>query len=66
MLRLTATGLQLMWYVIDEISKQKRRGIVLTCKEKLIPFYEKFGYVSEGISDSVHGDAVWYQMRLTF
>lgn len=57
---------QLMWYVINETSKQKRRGIVLTCKEKLIPFYEKFGYVSEGISDSVHGDAVWYQMRLTF
>ena len=57
---------QLMGYVIDETRKQKRCGIVLTCKENLISFYEKFGYVSEGISDSVHGNAVWYQMRLKF
>ena len=55
---------QLMEYVIDETRKQKLCGIVLTCKEELIPFYEKFGYVSEGISGSVHGNAVWYQMRL--
>lgn len=57
---------QLMEYVIEETRKQKRCGIVLTCKEELIPFYEKFGYVNEGISVSVHGSAVWYQMRLTF
>ena len=55
---------QLMYHVIEESRKQKRRGIVLTCKEELIPFYEKFGYVNEGVSDSVHGNAVWYQMRL--
>ena len=57
---------QLMERVIEETGKQKRKGIVLTCKEELIPFYEKFGYVSEGISHSEHGGAVWYQMRLTF
>lgn len=57
---------QLMEYVINETRKQKRSGIVLTCKENLISFYEKFGYVSEGVSNSVHGNAVWYQMRLTF
>ena len=57
---------QLMEYVINEARKQKRSGIVLTCKENLVSFYEKFGYVSEGVSDSVHGNAVWYQMRLTF
>ena len=28
--------------------------------------YEKFGFMNEGISESVHGGAVWYQMRLTF
>ena len=55
---------QLMEYVIEETKNHKRCGIVLTCKENLISFYEKFGYVSEGISDSVHGNAVWYQMRL--
>lgn len=57
---------QLMEYVIEETRKQKRCGIVLTCKENLIKFYEKFGYVSEGVSDSVHGNVVWYQMRLKF
>ena len=57
---------QLMEYVIEETRKQKRCGIVLTCKEELIQFYEKFGYVDEGVSDSVHGNAVWYQMRLKF
>ena len=29
-------------------------------------FYQKFGFKSEGKSDSTHGGAVWYQMRLTF
>ena len=57
---------QLMEYVIEETRQQKRSGIVLTCKENLIPFYEKFGYVNEGISYSVHGNAVWNQMRIGF
>lgn len=38
----------------------------LTCKERLIPCYARFGFVSEGLSSSVHGDAVWYQLRLRF
>jgi ribosomal protein S18 acetylase RimI-like enzyme len=56
---------QLMERVIEDTKKQERRGIVLTCKEELIPFYSCFGFVSEGISDSEHGGAEWYQMRLT-
>ena len=56
---------QLMERVIEDTKKQERRGIVLTCKEELIPFYSRFGFVSEGISDSEHGGAEWYQMRLT-
>lgn len=43
-----------------------RKGLVLTGKDKLIHYYKTFGFVSEGISESVHGNAVWYQMRLTF
>ena len=43
-----------------------RRVIVLTCKERLLPFYEQFGYRNEGVSGSEHGGAVWYEMRLTF
>lgn len=52
--------------VIADAKKQHRKGCILTCKEKLIPYYEKFGYVNEGISNSVHGNVVWYDMRLTF
>ena len=56
---------RLMERVIEDTKKQERRGIVLTCKEELLTFYSRFGFVSEGISDSEHGGAEWYQMRLT-
>ena len=55
-----------MRQVIADSREQGRKGIVLTCKEHLIPFYQKFGFISEGKSASNHGGAVWYQMRLTF
>ena len=42
------------------------KGVVLTCLKEKIHFYERFGFINEGISQSVHGNAVWYQMRLTF
>ncbi|MFA9378337.1 MAG: GNAT family N-acetyltransferase [Lachnotalea sp.] len=52
--------------VVEDSKEQGREGIVLTCKEKLIAYYEKFGFVNEGVSESVHGNVVWYQMRLRF
>ena len=52
--------------VICDAKEQKRKGLVLTCKDKLIHYYAKFGFVNEGISESVHGNVIWYQMRLTF
>lgn len=54
---------RLMNQVIQDSVKANRKGIVLTCKERLVGFYEKFGFVNEGISASVHGNTVWYQMR---
>lgn len=51
---------------IDDARTQGRRGVVLTCKDKLVHYYVKFGFVSEGVSQSTHGGAVWYDMRLTF
>ena len=51
---------------IDDARAQGRRGCVLTCKEHLISYYETFGFVNEGVSQSTHGGAVWYDMRLTF
>ena len=52
---------------IADARKQGRKGLVLTCKERLIPYYAKFGFRDEGVSDkSTHGNVVWHQMRLTF
>ena len=56
----------LLEHVIAEASRQGRKGLVLTCKDRLVHYYAKFGFVSEGISGSTHGDVTWYQMRLTF
>lgn len=52
---------------IADAKQQGRRGLVLTCKEKLIPYYAKFGFSDEGVSEkSTHGNVVWHQMRLAF
>ena len=51
---------------IDDARKQGRKGLVLTCKQELVHYYAKLGFVDEGVSASVHGNVVWYQMRLTF
>lgn len=56
----------LMERVIADAREQGRRGCVLTCKERLIHYYERFGYVNCGVSASEHGGAEWYDMRLEF
>ena len=58
---------QLIQRAISDAKLQGRKGLVLTCKDKLVSYYAKLGFVNEGITDkSSHGGAVWYQMRLTF
>ena len=58
---------KLIRQAIDEAKEQGRKGLVLTCKEKLIHYYGKLGFIDEGVSDkSTHGNVVWHQMRLTF
>lgn len=57
---------QLLKRAIADAKAQGRKGLVLTCKDKLIHYYAKFGFVNEGVSESTHGDVVWNQMRLTF
>lgn len=58
---------QLLEQAISDAKKQGRKGLVLTCKDALLPYYAKFGFVNEGVSDySTHGNVVWNQMRLTF
>ena len=53
--------------MIAEAKRQGRDGLVLTCKDRLVHYYAKFGFLNEGVSEkSTHGGAVWNQMRLTF
>ena len=53
--------------VIADAKEQGRKGLVLTCKDRLVPYYAKFGFVDEGVTDkSTHGNVSWHQMRLTF
>ena len=57
---------QLLQQAIADARAQGRKGLVLTCKEALMHYYAKFGFVNEGVSGSTHGGVVWYQMRLKF
>lgn len=53
--------------MIEDAAAQGRKGLVLTCKDVLVSYYAKFGFVNEGVTpQSTHGGAVWNQMRLTF
>lgn len=53
--------------VIEDAKSQNRKGLVLTCKEKLVHYYSKLGFKDEGVtSKSTHGNVEWHQMRLTF
>lgn len=54
----------LMEHLIADAWKRGKKGLILTCKERLIPYYERFGYRNLGKSLSVHGGAVWYDMIL--
>ena len=57
---------ELIREAIRTAKNQGRKGLVLTCKDALVPYYAKFGFQNEGISGSVHGNVVWNQMRLVF
>ena len=57
---------QLLNRAIADARQQCRKGLVLTCKDKLVHYYAKFGFVNEGVSQSTHGNVAWNQMRLTF
>lgn len=48
--------------IIKQAKAEKRKGVVLTCLEEKIPFYEHLGFENQGLSSSIHGDVAWYQM----
>ncbi|BGE81341.1 GNAT family N-acetyltransferase [Staphylococcus petrasii] len=47
----------------ENLARQHSRlGVTLTCREELVPFYEKYGYTNEGLSDSQHAGIKWYNL----
>lgn len=56
----------LMRQMLADCRADGRRGVVLTCKERLLPFYAQFGFADEGVSGSTHGGVTWHQMRAIF
>jgi ribosomal protein S18 acetylase RimI-like enzyme len=57
---------ELMKHMIEVARLEGRKGVILTCKEKLIHYYSKFGFRNKGVSQSEHGGSQWYDMILEF
>ena len=52
----TVLSAQLLNRAIADARQQGGKGLVLTCKDKLVHYYAKFGFVNEGVSQSTHGN----------
>ncbi|WP_042462763.1 GNAT family N-acetyltransferase [Neobacillus dielmonensis] len=52
----------LLNHLEKQANAKSRETVTLTCKQNLIQFYEKHGYVNKGVSNSEHGGGVWYNM----
>lgn len=57
---------ELLKSFIELSRKRGKKGMVLTCKDYLVHYYEKFGFKHEGVSNSSHGGAKWNDMILLF
>lgn len=55
-------GTTLLAAMKDLAVSQKRFGLVLTCEDYLVPYYEMNGFLNEGQAESCHGGRVWYAM----
>lgn len=42
--------------------QQNRAGISLTCHDELVTYYQMNGFSDEGLSESSHGGASWWNM----
>ena len=56
---------KLLNQVISDV-RAYRHGLVLTCEDKFIYYFKKFGFKNEGVSESTHREKVRYLMRLEF
>lgn len=57
---------KLLHHLIADAKDKGRKGVILTCKEQLLPYYTGFGFNNIGVSQSTHGGSEWYDMILEF
>lgn len=57
---------QLLNHLIKVTKERNKKGIILTSKHHIVPYYKKFGFKHQGISASFHGGATWNDMLLLF
>lgn len=51
----------------QKLAKERgKKGMILTCKDAKIGFYESLDFQCEGVSESSHGGARWNDMILKF
>lgn len=62
--RKTGVAAKLLNEMINLSKVRGKKGIILTCKDHLIHYYEKFGFENQGVSASSHGGAKWNNMFL--
>ena len=55
-------GKRLLKALKEVALEHEREGINLTCHDYLIAYYEKHGFVNEGISQSSFAGETWYDM----
>ena len=56
----------LMGHFIEQAKEGGKKGVILTCKDAKIGFYEGLGFACQGVSASSHGGARWNDMILKF
>jgi ribosomal protein S18 acetylase RimI-like enzyme len=55
---------KLMSCLVEDARERKKQSVLLMCKQHLIAYYERMGFIHAGLSKSTHGGAEWHEMRL--
>lgn len=55
---------ELLLHILCVAKARGKKRVSLTCKESLIGFYESFGFRNHGVSESVAGDVISYDMEI--
>ena len=55
-----------MEHLKENARNRGKKGILLTCKDEKLGFYEGLGFTYDGVSGSSHGGARWNDMILKF